>query len=227
MTPASPNGSVGMSIDNGRGPAETGTGGGNVVPFGDLRPMEVEDLPRLVHKGERVVTTEHLAAIYGAPPKRIHDNHQNNAERFEVGRHLFRLSGDDLAALKNNPDFVGVVGQRARHLILWTAAGALRHCKLLDTEQAWEKFEAMEASYFREVAAKAGPSPTLAERRVQVHELNAATKALDRIGKVGGPRAMLANIQRIYAKVGLRIDLGTAQVQGEMELPPGDGPSAA
>lgn len=62
-------------------------------------------------------------------------------------------------------------------------------------------------------------SRSLAERRVQVHELNAATKALDRIGKVGGPRAMLANIREVYGKVGLRVDLSNAQVQQEMNLP--------
>ena len=62
-------------------------------------------------------------------------------------------------------------------------------------------------------------SRSLAERRVQVHELNAATKALDRIGKVGGPRAMLANIREVYGKVGLRVDLSNAQVQHEMSLP--------
>lgn len=62
-------------------------------------------------------------------------------------------------------------------------------------------------------------SRSLAERRVQVHELNAATKALDRIGKVGGLRAMLANIREVYGKVGLRVDLSNAQVQHEMGLP--------
>ena len=62
-------------------------------------------------------------------------------------------------------------------------------------------------------------SRSLAERRVQVHELNAATKALDRIGKVGGPRAMLANIREVYGKVGLRVDLSNALVQHEMGLP--------
>ncbi|MGF7174668.1 hypothetical protein [Azospirillum doebereinerae] len=75
-------------------------------------------------------------------------------------------------------------------------------------------------AYEKGLIAPAAPAKglTLAERRVQVHELNAATKALDRVGKVGGSRAMLVNIQEVYGKVGLRIDLSTAQVQHEMSL---------
>ena len=38
-------------------------------------------------------------------------------------------------------------------------------------------------------------------------------------GKVGGPRAMLANIREVYGKVGLRVNLSNAQVQHEMGLP--------
>ncbi|MCG5242290.1 hypothetical protein ACIU1J_19440 [Azospirillum doebereinerae] len=78
-------------------------------------------------------------------------------------------------------------------------------------------------AYEKGLIAPAAPAKglTLAERRVQVHELNAATKALDRVGKVGGSRAMLVNIQEVYGKVGLRIDLSTAQVQHDLPLPPG------
>ncbi|SMH29493.1 hypothetical protein [Azospirillum agricola] len=71
-------------------------------------------------------------------------------------------------------------------------------------------------AYEKGLIAPPVPAPSLAERRVRVHELNAATKALDRVGKVGGSRAMLSNIQEVYGKVGLRIDLSTAQVQHEM-----------
>jgi len=74
-------------------------------------------------------------------------------------------------------------------------------------------------AYEKGLIAPPTPAPSLAERRVRVHELNAATKALDRVGKVGGSRAMLSNIQEVYGKVGLRIDLSNAQVQHEMSLP--------
>lgn len=74
-------------------------------------------------------------------------------------------------------------------------------------------------AYEKGLIAPPTPAPSLAERRVRVHELNAATKALDRVGKVGGSRAMLSNIQEVYGKVGLRIDLSNAQVQHEMGLP--------
>ena len=33
-------------------------------------------------------------------------------------------------------------------LYLWTHRGASRHCKILDTEKAWEQFDNLEEAYF-------------------------------------------------------------------------------
>ena len=41
-----------------------------------------------------------------------------------------------------------VVAKNAPLLYLWTHRGASRHCKILDTEKAWEQFDNLEESYF-------------------------------------------------------------------------------
>lgn len=107
-----------------------------------------DNLPRIRFTGLPVITTMALASVYRAKPKNIQDNFQNNADRFESGKHFFKLEGADLKAFKNSPDNIGAVEKQARSLILWTERGAARHAKMLDTDEAWEVFEKLEDSYF-------------------------------------------------------------------------------
>jgi hypothetical protein len=44
---------------------------------------------------------------------------------------------------------------RARSIILWTERGAARHAKMLETDAAWDVFEALEENYFRNPRAQA------------------------------------------------------------------------
>ena len=127
--------------------------------------VTVETLPVLAHQGLRVVTTGLLAQCYVTAAKNIHDNFSNNAERFEAGKHYFKLEGEALRAFKHRPDQIGSVkiSGNVNALMLWTERGAARHAKLLDTDAAWEVFERLEDAYFRPKAdPKRGPA------RVQV-----------------------------------------------------------
>ncbi|WAB91943.1 ORF6N domain-containing protein [Pseudomonas citronellolis] len=110
-----------------------------------------ETLPAITYRGRRVVTTELLARLYGAEDKMIRNNFARNRDRFEAGKHFFKLEGDDLVELKNRASLRGSVGSKARSLILWTERGAARHAKMLDTERAWDVFERLEDSYFRSI----------------------------------------------------------------------------
>lgn len=112
--------------------------------------LNPENLSPITYRETRVITTDLLAAVYGAGSKNIHDNFANQADRFTEGKHFFRVDGDALRAFKNYPENFGVVDKRARHLILWTERGAARHAKMLDTDQAWEVFEKLEDAYFRQ-----------------------------------------------------------------------------
>lgn len=104
--------------------------------------------PRITYKGRSVCTTQQLAQFYGCTEKIIGDNHANNRDRFEEGKHFVKLDGVALQAFKEQPEIIGLVAKRAAHLILWTELGAARHAKMLTTDKAWDVFEEMEESYF-------------------------------------------------------------------------------
>lgn len=114
----------------------------------ELALVDAKDLQVIEYRGQRVVTTEQLAAGYGASVKNIQDNFQNNRQRFTEGKHFFRVEGEELRELKNRPDFVGVVGKNARSLILWTERGAANHSKMLETDQAWDYYNDLTEFYF-------------------------------------------------------------------------------
>lgn len=107
-----------------------------------------ETMPTITWDGARVITTELLARLYGASPKQIHDGFQYHQERFEQGKHFYRLEREQLRAFRDYPGNSGVVAPRTRQLIVWTERGAARHAKMLETDAAWEVFERLEDCYF-------------------------------------------------------------------------------
>lgn len=102
----------------------------------------------LEYQGKRVLTTERLAVAFDASERQISDNFANNALRFVDGIHFFKVTGAELRTLKNEHDYIGLVGKRASHLLLWTERGVARHAKILDTDTAWEIYEQLEDTYF-------------------------------------------------------------------------------
>jgi len=106
-------------------------------------------------RDENVITTELLARLYGTESKNIQMNHSRNAARFEEGKHYYKVSGQDLKDLR--PSLSGSqISSKARSLILWTERGAARHAKMLETDAAWDVFEALEDNYFRRREGRAG-----------------------------------------------------------------------
>lgn len=112
--------------------------------------ISVETLSPILHNQIPVVTTELLAHLYGADVKNIQNNFARNVDRFEVGKHFFKIEGEELRELKHKPSLSGSVkiARNVRSLILWTERGAARHAKMLETDQAWDVFEKLEDCYF-------------------------------------------------------------------------------
>jgi hypothetical protein len=98
--------------------------------------------------GQRVLTTEQLAELYGTTVGVVQMNFKRNSNKFIEGKHFFKLKGEQLRAFKNEPTNCGFVGKNASALYLWTRRGAARHSKMLGTDQAWDMFDSLEENYF-------------------------------------------------------------------------------
>ncbi|MFP1453749.1 ORF6N domain-containing protein [Escherichia coli] len=106
----------------------------------------------ITHNQIPVITTELLAQLSCCNQQRELNLHRNS-ERFVEGKHFFKVVGDELKILqtlkqltKLQPVFKGLqISPKARSLILWTKRGAARSTKMLETDQAWEVLEKLEA----------------------------------------------------------------------------------
>lgn len=107
----------------------------------------MEKLTVLTNNNERVLTTKQMACVYETEEVRIRQALQRNQERFEKGKHYYKLEGEELKYFKRK--YLKDTSLRINSLILWTEKGANRMCKILDTDRAWEQFDILEETYFR------------------------------------------------------------------------------
>lgn len=126
----------------------------NVANINDVS-NSVKATPSILHCGTPVITTGIMAKLYGTDEANVKMNFSRNADRFIEGKHYFKLEGVELKGFKDRVTesypvkfHDQIVGKRARSLTLWTERGAARHAKMLDTDQAWDVFEALEDFYF-------------------------------------------------------------------------------
>ena len=113
-----------------------------------LVPQVVENVTRVMWSDQPVLTTAQLAEFYETSVDNIKMNFNRNADRFVEGKHFFRLEGDELSRFKDYVTESYLVQKNARHVYLWTKRGAARHAKMLNTDRAWDVFEALEDNYF-------------------------------------------------------------------------------
>ena len=108
------------------------------------------DVAIIEHKGQRVLTTEQVSDVYECEPVQIQQNYANNKDRFEEGKHYFKLEGEELRRFKASITDSKFSSQlnHVRALMLWTKQGASRHCKMLGTDRAWDMFDCLEENYF-------------------------------------------------------------------------------
>ncbi|EAM4462364.1 antirepressor [Salmonella enterica subsp. enterica serovar Oranienburg] len=112
-----------------------------------MNTLTAETLSPITHNQTPVITTELLAQIYGTTAHSITKNHRSNADRFILGKHYYKVVGEELATLRITFGDLQI-SPKTRSLILWTERGAARHAKMLETDQAWEVFEKLEDCYF-------------------------------------------------------------------------------
>ncbi|EOC8514300.1 ORF6N domain-containing protein [Salmonella enterica subsp. enterica serovar Derby] len=112
-----------------------------------ITQISAETLSPITHNQTPVITTELLAQLYGTTAHSITKNHRSNADRFILGKHYYKIVGEELATLRITFGDLQI-SPKTRSLILWTERGAARHAKMLETDQAWEVFERLEDCYF-------------------------------------------------------------------------------
>lgn len=108
----------------------------------------MNNLVQIRFKNQNVITTELLAEVYGTDTRNISNNFNRNINKFEEGKHYYFLEGKELKEFKGN-HLLDDNLKFAPKLYLWTKRGANRHCKILDTDKAWEQFDNLEETYFR------------------------------------------------------------------------------
>ena len=145
----------------------------------ELTPVAARDLQIIEYRGQRVVTTEQLAAGYGTDVNNITVNYHRNQDRFAEGKHYFDVQGEELREMKNWVSLSNAVGKRARSLRLWTERGAANHAKMLETDQAWEYHEDLVEFYFTQRDAIAAPSTqvTLSRKQLAMMVIEAEERA--------------------------------------------------
>ena len=109
---------------------------------------EIVTLEPIIYKGQIVITTNQLAESYETDVNNIQANFKRNESKFIKNKHYYLLQGDELKKFKNQPTNSQMVSKHASQLYLWTHKGASRHCKILDTDKAWEQFDVLEENYF-------------------------------------------------------------------------------
>ncbi|RAW93954.1 MULTISPECIES: P22AR C-terminal domain-containing protein [unclassified Photorhabdus] len=148
--------------------------------------INAENLPVITHNSIPVITTELLAKLYGTEIINIQVNFSRNADRFIAGKHYFKLEGEELRELKREltQSKSVKIARNVRALTLWTERGAARHAKMLDTDKAWDVFEALEDFYFNQKDV----APTTASAKTTTDE---RTPLRDAVNMLVGKRGMM------------------------------------
>ncbi|HGJ4362564.1 TPA: ORF6N domain-containing protein [Salmonella enterica subsp. enterica serovar Thompson] len=122
----------------------------------ELATVAARDLQIIEYRGQRVVTTEQLAAGYGTDAENIRRNFNRNKSRFIEGKHYFQITGPELENLRVTFS-PAQISNKTRSLTLWTERGAANHAKMLETDQAWSYHEDLVEFYFTQREAITAP----------------------------------------------------------------------
>ena len=169
--------------------------------------MEIKNLVPVEWNNQRVLLSKQVAECYKCSEERIKDNFNANKQHYVEGLHYFKITGSDLQNLRvGNADLQ--ISPMTRTLYLWTYQGCVRHCKSINTPEAWEVFNDLENNYFNpSLVAAPAPAVKTAEKkpdlaRVYLLRLSDGTVLIVKIGHSKNIRSRVAKIKR---KTGLNV----------------------
>jgi hypothetical protein len=103
------------------------------------------------YQGQRVLTFEEIDTVHERPRGTAKRNFNKNIKRFIENEDYFKLTTEDLKALKSEFDSTNFVPSKTnRELILITESGYLMLVKSLNDDLAWEVQRKLVKAYFRE-----------------------------------------------------------------------------
>ena len=167
--------------------------------------MNIKNLVPVEWSNQRVLLSKQIAECYKCAEDRIKDNFNANKEQYTEGLHYFKITGSDLQNLRvGNPDLQ--ISPMTRTLYLWTYQGCVRHCKSINTPEAWNMFDELEQNYFNQnsvVVVKSTPAINpnrragqLADARVYVLLMSDGTIQIVKLGQSKNIRSRVAKIKR-------------------------------
>lgn len=121
--------------------------------------MDIQNLVPVDYSNQRVLLTTQVAEVFNTTTERISHNFSENKQRFKEGEHFFKLTGAALREFKNSWDFStfpAPFSKMANCLYLWTEQGAMLHCKMVNTDEAWKMLKDLITFYF---AHRDNPTP--------------------------------------------------------------------
>ncbi|ECH8734225.1 ORF6N domain-containing protein [Salmonella enterica subsp. enterica] len=158
----------------------------------ELATVAARDLQIIEYRGQRVVTTEQLAAGYGTDAENIRRNFNRNKSRFIEGKHYFQITGPELENLRVTFS-PAQISNKTRSLTLWTERGAANHAKMLETDQAWSYHEDLVEFYFTQREAITAP----AQRELSTMEILQIAMASEQGRLAAEERAKHATITKV------------------------------
>lgn len=141
----------------------------------------MQDLQVVEHSNRRVLTTNQLAEAFDTNGKIITRNFQRNEERYEIGKHYYALTGQELKqfkAIRQNDVNLKYVSC----LYLWTELGAWLHAKSLNSDKAWESYRSLIDGYYaaqKRQELEVGVNKTSALTTQQFYQFESRLMALE------------------------------------------------
>ena len=123
--------------------------------------MDIKKLVPVDYSNQRVLLAAQVAEVFNTTPDRIRDNFRYSKKHFKEGVHYFKVTGEALRTLKfqlNDTQASGkqngishslpIIPKMASAAILYTEQGCVRHCKMINTPEAWEFMANLQSDYF-------------------------------------------------------------------------------
>ena len=188
--------------------------------------MEIQEVKGLIPvewHNQRVLTTAQVAKNLKCKPSRIKDNFRLAKDQFQEGLHYFRVTGEELHLLKHSEGFAPLaISKMTSCLYLWTYRGCVRHCKMINTPEAWQVFDVLERVYFGVIKGEI-PLEVAEVAPVEEKEVDTLTARIKK--QIARPCSELAVVyallmSNLTVKIGMTKDLTDRikQIKAETKL---------